>query len=614
MHAADPVALVAHDMVGRMNAALTHRGPDAAGQHVEPGVALAMRRLSIIDLEGGDQPIANETGDVHVVQNGEIYNYRELREHLSARGHAFTTASDTEVLVHLYEEYGTEFAEHLRGMFAIAVWDAPRRRLVLARDPFGIKPLFYAESGGDLAFSSELRSLLAWDGLDFEIDQESLAAYLAFNWIPAPRSILAGARKLTPGHVLVREDGRTTVSRYARPGAVPEADLEQLTMDEAAERLRETMRDSVRAHLVADVPVGVLLSGGVDSSFIAALAAEEVSGPLKTFSIGFREEAFNELDKARYVAERYGTDHEALVVEPDAATLLPKVARAYDEPLGDSSALPTFIVSELAASKVKVALAGEGGDELFGGYFTYIGHDLGPVVRRGAAAAWPLMRRLPSGRGPALYTKFEGKAKRFSRGASLDPLERHTAWQEVLPADVRREMQRADFDVLATHRARFAESAGAENVARYQDLDLGTYLVDDLLMKSDRASMANSLEMRVPFVDREVAALAFSLPTSLKLRRFQTKRVLRAASEPFLGPEVLDAPKQGFSIPAAAWLRGELKGFAEDVLFDGPLADAGIADPAPVRKLMDDHLAGRTDNSRQLWGLLMLGLWTSEMR
>src|ERR671912_865811 len=371
-----------------MSATLVHRGPDSDGELLDGPVGLAARRLSIIDLEGGDQPIANEDGTVHVVQNGEVYNFRELRAELEQAGHRFSTRSDTEVLVHLYEEHGEGFAERLRGMFAVAIWDARRRRLVVARDRFGIKPLYYRDKSGELMFASELRALPRG-----EVDPDALEAFLAFNSVPAPFSIFAGTHKLPAGHLLVWQHGKTRVERYARPvpGEVRDEDSVEL-----AEELRARLRDSVRAHLIADVPVGVLLSGGVDSSMLAALAAQESGDAVHTFSIGFEEAGFNELSRARLVAERYGTDHHELVVRPDAVELLPKLVEAFDEPFGDSSALPTYLVSELAAGHVKVALSGEGGDELFGGYYTYVADLLARRVGRLAPLAKPLAEALPS--------------------------------------------------------------------------------------------------------------------------------------------------------------------------------------------------------------------------
>ena len=355
------------DRLAAMSAKLVHRGPDSDGVFAEGHAALAARRLAIIDLETGDQPIANEDSTIHVVQNGELYNYRELRAELERAGHRFRTYGDTEVLVHLYEQEGLGFARRLRGMFAVALWDAARQRLVLARDRFGIKPLYYRDTTGGLEFASELRALPRG-----EIDLDALEAFLAFNSIPAPLTIFREVRKLPPGHVLVREQGKTRIERFARPA--PEA-ADRLRDDDEAElieELRARLRDSVRAHLVSDVPVGVLLSGGIDSSALTALAAQESSEPVRTFSIGFEERSFDELGDARLVAERYGTQHRELVLRPDAALLLPALAEAFDEPFADSSALPTYLVSQLAAQDVKVALSGEGGDELFGGYYTYV--------------------------------------------------------------------------------------------------------------------------------------------------------------------------------------------------------------------------------------------------
>src|SRR4051794_20678007 len=413
-----------------MSATLRHRGPDSEGTFVEGGVGLAARRLAIIDVEGGDQPISSEDGGCTVVQNGEIYNFASLRLELERAGHRFRTRSDTEVLVHAYEEWGLAFAERLRGMFALAIWDAPRRRLVLARDRFGIKPLYYRARGEELLFASELRSLPRG-----AIDLDALEAFLAFNSIPAPLTIFREIRKLPPGHVLVWEGGDARVERYARPGPLPE----RTDDDEAelVEELRARLRDSVRAHLVADVPVGVLLSGGVDSGVLAALAAQETSEPVRTFSIGFEEASFDELDGARAVAQRYGTRHRELVLRPDAALLLPALAEAFDEPFADSSALPTYLVSELAAGDVKVALSGEGGDELFGGYYTYAADLLALRVGRLAPLARPAVERLPASTRRA---SLDYRAKRFVRAAHLPPLERHHGWKEIFSADARAEL------------------------------------------------------------------------------------------------------------------------------------------------------------------------------
>ena len=595
--AVDPARLAA------MSATLVHRGPDSEGSYVDGPVGLAARRLSIIDLETGDQPLANEDGTVQVVQNGEIYNFRELRAELELAGHRFTTQSDTEVLAHLYEQEGARFAARLRGMFAVAAWDGRARRLVLARDRFGIKPLYYRAADGGLEFASELRALPRG-----EIDLDALEAYLAFNSVPAPFSIFEGIRKLLPGHLLVWEGGEPRIEPYARPVPAQTADLR--TEDEGflAEELRARLRDSVRAHLISDVPVGVLLSGGVDSGALAALSAQESSEPIRTFSIGYAEASFDELADARLVAQRYGTRHRELVLRPRAALLLPALADAFDEPFADSSALPAYLVSQLAAEDVKVALSGEGGDELFGGYYTYVADRLAERVGGPARLARPLAELLPSSSRRA---SFDYRAKRFTRAAHLPPLERHHAWKEIFSPDVRAELtgRRSPFDPVDLYRERFAETEGAELLARLQDVDLGLYLVDDLLVKTDRASMAHSLEARVPFLDPLVAGFALALPDRHKVRGFRKKVLLRKAVEPLLPRAVVHGRKRGFSVPAAAWLRGELEPFARETLSPATLRSQGFFDPVTVTRLIDDHVAGREDLSRQLWGLLAFTLW-----
>jgi asparagine synthase (glutamine-hydrolysing) len=596
-------------VVEAMNETLVHRGPDSAGTFAEGAAAIAARRLSIIDLEGGDQPIGNEDGRIRVIQNGEIYNHAELRERLERAGHTFHTRCDTEVLVHLYEERGVSFVEELRGMFAIALWDRLEQRLVLARDRFGIKPLYYRVEGGEISFASELKALLRQPGFSHDVDLDALEAFLAFNSIPAPLTIFREARKLPAGHVLIAQGGDVSLRRYARPRPVNAERVRGESEEELAAELRERLRDSVRAHLVSDVPVGVLLSGGIDSSALAALAARESPYRISTFSIGFEERSFNELEQARLVAEQYSTDHHELVVRPNAVELLPKLAEAFDEPFADSSALPTYLVSQLASEHVKVALSGEGGDELFGGYYTYVADTLAPRVGWLAAAARPVVELLPSSSGKA---SFDYRAKRFARAARLPPLERHHAWKEIFSDDARASLldgRRGAMDPLDIYRARYAETEGAEELARLQDVDTGIYLVDDLLVKTDRASMAHSLEARVPFCDTAVAELALALPRRLRVRGFAKKRLLRKAVAPLVPSQVARGRKQGFSIPAAAWLRGDLEPFAREVLSPAAVARQGFLRPEAVTRLIDAHVGRKEDLSRQLWGLLAFTLW-----
>jgi asparagine synthase (glutamine-hydrolysing) len=441
-----------------------------------------------------------------------------------------------------------------------------------------------------------------------------LQAFLAFNYVPAPLSIRRGTAKLLPGHMLTWDGaGEPVVQRFARPKPPPAGEVRDGDEAELSEELRARLRDSVRAHLVADVPVGILLSGGVDSGALTALAAAESARRIKTFSIGFQEASFDELPGARKVAERYGTDHHEVVVRPDAG-LLPELTAAFDEPFADSSALPAYLVSELASGHVKAVLSGEGGDELFGGYHTYLADTLAPRLGPFASRLRPFVEALPSS---ARRASFDYGAKRFVRGARLPPLERHFGWKEVFSADVRAELLhpdlRAKYDPLESQRARYAETARSEELVRLQDIDLGGYLVDDLLVKADRAGMAHSLETRVPYLDGVVTSFALALPTKLKVRGLAKKWLLRRAVEPLLPRSVVHGRKRGFSIPAAAWLRGPLLPFARDTLSAENLGQQGLFEPAVVSRLLDDHAAGREDLSRQLWCLLSFTLWQDQV-
>jgi asparagine synthase (glutamine-hydrolysing) len=600
-------------LLERMNSALVHRGPDSDGVFVEDGVGVAARRLAIIDLATGDQPLSNEDGSVVVVQNGEIYNYRELRAGLIAKGHRFRTEGDTEVLAHLYEERGVRFAEDLRGMFAIALWDARRRRLVLARDRFGIKPLYYRLSADAFSFASELKALLRQPGFSRAIDPEAVEAFLAFSFVPAPLSVFREARKLPPGSTLVWNEAAPTeleIDRYAEPRPVMADEVRTGSEEELAEELRERLRDSVRAHLIADVPVGVLLSGGIDSCTLAALASE-TTPHISTFTIGFDEREFDERALARLVAERYGTNHHELVVRPDAAELLPALATTFDEPFADSSAVPTYLISQLARQHVTVALSGEGGDELFGGYNYYAGHALARRLAPAAALLRPFVERLPTSTAKA--SSLDWRAKRWVRAARLSPLERHYAWKSVFTPGERAELLQPELrtavDPLEIIRPHFDATEGAEELARMMGLDVAVFMVDDMLVKTDRASMAHSLEARVPLLDPVVAELALALPSSLKVRGLAKKRLLRRAVAPLLPREILEGKKRGFSAPIGAWLRGELQPLTRDVLSPAAVRRQGFFRPDVVTRLVDDHVAGSADHSRKIWALLTFALW-----
>lgn len=606
---------VDRDVVTRMNDALQHRGPDAAGVFCDGVACIANRRLSIIDLAGGDQPIANEDSSIHVVQNGEIYNYRELRQELEGRGHRFRTNSDTEVLVHLYEEHGPTFAKHLRGMFAVAIWDTPKRRFVLTRDRFGIKPMYYRMTSGSISFASELKALMQQPGFSKELDLDALEAYLAFSCIPSPLTIFADARKLPAGHVIVWEGtGPTTsarIERYAAPMPTGLTSDLPTSEDALAELIRERLANSVKAHLIADVPVGVLLSGGVDSSALAAMAAENSSSRVSTFTIGFEEAGFDERERARAVAQRYGTDHHELVIRPDALALLPKMAEIFDEPFADSSAIPTYLVSQLAREHVKVALSGEGGDELFGGYFNYVGHRFAPIIGRAAPILRPLIHRIPTSTRQA--SSLDYKAKRFIDGAAQGPLERHFTWKSIFSPELRAEVLRADHrgahDPIELLRPTYDETRGADRLARIMDIDLRVFLVEDMLVKTDRTSMARSLEARVPFLDTAVTDLALAIPSKHKVRGLSKKRLLRKAMAPLVPEIVLNGRKQGFSIPVGTWLREDLQPVVRDMLAPSAVRKQGVFRDDVVTRLVDEHARGARDHSRQLWALLVFGLW-----
>ena len=585
-----------------MAAALAHRGPDGAGHHLDGVAGLAIRRLALVDPQHGDQPIANEDGSVHVVCNGELYDHKALRRELERRGHTFRTGSDVEVLVHLYEERGPAFVEGLRGMFAVALWDARARRLVLARDPFGIKPLVHALIGRRLVFASELKALLALPDFPRAIDPAAVEAYLALNAVPAPATIFRAARKLEPGHRLIAEPGGITIERFARPRPVPAAEQRRESLEELAAEARERLANSVRAHLAADAPVGVLLSGGVDSSLITALAG----APLKTFSVGFDVASFDELASARSVAERYGTDHHELRLGPASAAELEGVTASYDEPSGDATALPYWLLARFAAGHVKAVLTGEGADELFGGYQTYAADRLGPHAARAAALVAPAVARWPSSSG---RLSLDFRLRRLALGAGLGPLERHHAFKETFPPPLRASLLGRSGDPLAALRARYAETAGVEPIARLQDADIGSFLADDLLPQADRAGMAHGLEVRVPFLDPVVSELAFALPLAARVRGLETKRVLRHAAAPLLPQAIVRGPKRGFCTPVAAWLRGPLQELARDLLAPERVAAQGWFAPAPVSALLERHLSRREDLGRPLWALIAFGLW-----
>jgi asparagine synthase (glutamine-hydrolysing) len=605
-----------HGTVERMTATLSHRGPDGVGYHCEGPVALGHRRLSIIDVDGGAQPMANEDGSIWVSYNGELYNEFALRRELEAKGHRYRTVSDTESLVHLYEEEGLDFVRRLNGMFALALWDRNRSRLVLARDRMGQKPLFYGRlPGGGLAFGSEPKAVLSHPEIGRALDPGGLARYLFYEYVPAPDSIWQSLRKLPRAHVLAWESGTVQVRRYwesPRPGPA------SLGFDATAEVFWDGLRASVARHRRSDVPLGVFLSGGVDSSSVAAALCEvEPARKVRTFSIGFEDPSFDESRHARVVAEHLGTDHhERTFSIATAYELLPEVAAWLDEPFGDASILPTHLLSRFARSEVKVVLGGDGADELLAGYPTFAAERAAGIFRR-------LPRRARALAGAAVgclpvdHRNFslDFKLKQFLRGAA-EPLPlAHQRWLGSFAGDeIARLLVGGDpVGVEAEHLRRAAAlDGGSDALSRSLALYQETYLPEDILTKVDRASMACGLEVRAPFLDIELVDFMQALPPSFKFGRHQTKRLLKRAAASRLPASILSRPKKGFGIPVARWLRGPLVPLMKQLLGRERLERQGIFQPEEVARRIDEHQAGVRDHRKPLWTLLMFQLWFNQ--
>lgn len=603
-----------------MRESLIHRGPDGHGSFVRGPVRLTMRRLSIIDLQGGDQPMSNETGTVHVVFNGEIYNFAELRESLAGYGHRFRTRSDTETIVHAYEQWGDDFVTQLNGMFAIALWDEQRERLLLARDRAGIKPLYFAHTNGALVFGSELKALLKSGLISRELDYEALGQYLSLEYIPAPASILRGVRKLRPGHLL------TASANGIRDRAYWDLCLEQSEsnpmLGDEADHVRafgEALRRSVAREMVSDVPVGVLLSGGIDSSTVAAFMADATNEPVQSFSVSFEERSFDESRFARQVASHLGTVHHELRVAPvDLLEALPTITAIVDEPFGDPSIVPTYLVSRFARRHVKVALGGDGGDEMLAGYSTLQAHRLAPLYRAlpatfRRAVVEPAVARLPAS---PRYLAFDFLLRRFIQGADCPPWRRHQMWTgslfddskaAVLHPDVRCAVNEDKFEAKLADTAAASGARHPLNRILYQDFKL--YLEGDILAKTDRASMATSLETRVPFLNLEVLSHLERVPVALKLRGFTRKYILRKAVSGLLPDSIINRRKRGFSIPISAWLNYELRGLSNEYLNEARLSREGIFDPVEVSTLLDEHARRVRNNAKSIWTILMFQMW-----
>ncbi len=589
-----------------MNAVIAHRGPDDDGYYLAEGVGLGMRRLSIIDVEGGHQPVCNEDRTVWVVFNGEIYNFQELRADLMRRGHVCPTRTDTEVIVHLYEEYGADCVDRLRGMFGFALWDSKRKLLLIARDRLGIKPLYYAESGGRLLFGSELKSLLQTGDIERNLNWASVAHYFSFLTTPNAESIIDGVKKLEPGCRLIARPGHgVTVERYWRAQFTPDYGHGE---DYFVEGVRERLHESVKLHMVSDVPVGSFLSGGIDSSAVVANAARLTPDPLQTFSIGFGEAEYNELEHARTVAKAFGTDHRELVLGPDALEAVENLAWHLDEPFADSSAIPTYMVSKLAAQHVKVVLSGDGGDELFAGYDKYLVEQRERNGRTIPAAARKLMgnvsRMMPGGL----------RGRNFLHHHSLTGSERYLdAITLFRSQDIRNLLSPDVAPLVAAHqpwvsKAEYMESSSSNWLSRLQALDIDNYLPMDILTKVDRMSMAHSIETRVPLLDHKLVEFAATIPPEMNLKGGVTKYILKQAMRGILPDAIIDRPKRGFAVPLQYWFRGKLGPYVRDLLLGESGRRRGLFNLNYVESMVDRHDKGQ-NLDLQLWALISFEVW-----
>jgi asparagine synthase (glutamine-hydrolysing) len=611
----DPERHVIRQELEQMSETLAHRGPDGEGIWAEGNIGLAHRRLSIIDLRTvASQPMSNEDGSVWISFNGEIYNFRDLRVDLESRGHVFRTHSDTEVIVHAYEEYGRGCLDRLRGMFAFAIWDARSRTLFLARDRVGKKPLFYFVGRDRFLFGSEIKSILVDCSVPIEPDPAAIDHYLALQYIPAPLTAFRGVHKLPAAHWLELRNGRIEIGRYWKLRYTPKR---QIPMREAIDELQWRLAEAVRLRLVSDVPLGAFLSGGIDSSAVVAYMAEAMDRPVRTFSVGFEEAAFDERPFARMVAERYETDHTELVVKAPVADILPRLVWHYDEPFGDASAVPSYAIAALTRQHVTVVLNGDGGDENFAGYEWYV---MDRLVRRGEIVPQALWQRATAlaQRLPAHWRQrgLMRKATRLAEVLALSPARRHAHWVEHFSPLARRKLYTDVFnaaveasDPEGLFGEIFVQSDAEDSTDRGLDADVNLYLQDDLLVKIDRATMAHSLEGRSPFLDHVLMEFVATLPPSLKLAGRQKKRLLKAALRSVLPDTILDRPKMGFGSPLAQWFREDLHDMAHDLLLSPRALQRGYFQPQEVATLLDRHCRGQEEHGAHLWDLLVLELW-----
>ena len=606
----DPSAPVSESVLKAMCQTLVHRGPDDDGYFIKGSVGLAMRRLSVIDLNTGHQPQTNETGSCHIVFNGEIYNYPELQKRCVTHGHHLKTTGDTETILHLYEDLSDDCGHPLNGMFAFAIYDAPKRRLLLARDRLGIKPLYYAHIPAGLIFGSEIKALLAHPTISRTLDPVALDQYLTYKYIPGERTMYRAIRKLPPGHRLWISGNTHHIEPYwtlsfDKQPPRPEAEI--------AEELRERLKQSVKMQMLSDVPLGALLSGGIDSSFIVGLMSQLSNRPVKTFSIGFAERTYNELSAARQVATHFGTEHHEQIVRPNVSDLFDQVFNHLDEPFGDSSIIPTYLVSQLARQHVTVALSGTGADELFAGYERYWAIPLGRAYQHIPGWFRHVLTRgvdyLPSGHAKKGFIM---RAQRFAQTANAPLLDRHKQIIALFSQTERDAIYHPNWlrptitdDPLS---ARYLSSHASNDLDKLLDIDINTLLAEDYLVKDDRASMAVSLELRVPFLDHTLVEFAASLPPHLKLRRLTTKYILKKAAQPLLPQNILKRPKHGFEMPVAHWLTTDLKEHLQNLLSPQSRLHQ-ILNPTTIGNLIKTHQTGRRNLSRQLWALMSLERW-----
>jgi asparagine synthase (glutamine-hydrolysing) len=611
---ADPNREVPIRLLAQMTSALVHRGPDGAGLYQREGVGLGHRRLSVIDLEGGTQPMTNEDKSVWVVFNGEIYNFFKLRRQLMKQGHTFTTSSDTEVLVHLWEEDGPAMVEKLRGMFALALWDEKTRTLFFARDRLGKKPLVYRVDADGLRLASELKSILVDRSLPRELDLESLDLYLTYQYVPAPRSILKGYAKLPPAHRAIYRDGKLTVERYWRPSFTP---MTSRSWEEDRELVRETLTQATKMRLHSDVPLGAFLSGGIDSTIIVGLMQKLAGRPIKTFSIGFPIPEYDETSFARLASKHLGTEHHEFIIEPDAVNIVEKLGYLYDEPFADSSAVPTYYVSEATRREVTVALTGDGGDELFLGYDRYEavrlaeGFDRWPSWLR-RLATMRLWQKLPA---PGRQKSLVRRAKRLVESLGQEPRDRYRQWVTIFDRARRERLYAPAFGAGIDSALSDAwlnslnEGLGdCDFLTQTSAVDVNSYLPMDILTKVDMASMAHGLECRSPMLDHEFVDLVAGLPVDRKMQGRRRKVLLKEAFSEFLPPEIERRGKMGFGVPLDHWFRRELRGMVEDEVVRS-LGKRGWFEPSALAGLASEHASGRWDHSARLWSLLMLEQW-----